>query len=263
MAPAASAGPLLALRGAAVGYGRHRLFAGIELAVGPGEYLGLVGPNGGGKTTLLRTLLGVIPLLAGRLERRAGLKVGYVPQRTRLDPIFPMSALEVVRQGGMGCATGFLRCLRSADRAGARAALERLGLAAVTGQPFAALSGGQQQRVLIARALVRRPDLLVLDEPAAGMDVPSEHDLLDFVAGLNDGGTAVILVSHEISVVAGRARRVAVVNKDLALFEVAAAASLLEAGRLSALYGRAMEVRGEGEDRFVRPVHEHGEGAGR
>jgi ABC-type Mn2+/Zn2+ transport system ATPase subunit len=255
--------PLIALRGAAIGYGRHRLFGGIDFAVAPGDFLGLVGPNGGGKTTLLRTLLGVIPLLAGRLERRAGLKVGYVPQRTRLDPIFPMSALEVVRQGGMGCARGFPHCLRAADRSGALAALERLGLAAVAGQAFAALSGGQQQRALIARALVRWPDLLVLDEPAAGMDVPSEHDLLDFVGELNAGGTAVILVAHELTVVAGRAGRVALVNKDLALFEVAAAAALLEAGRLSALYGRAMEIRGEGEDRFVRPVHEHGEGAGR
>jgi ABC-type Mn2+/Zn2+ transport system ATPase subunit len=263
MAPATSAGPLLALRGAAVGYGRRPLLEGVELEVEPGDYLGLVGPNGGGKTTLLRTLLGVVPLLRGRLERRPGLKVGYVPQRTRLVPIFPMSALEVVRQGGMGCATGFPHCLRAADRAASLASLDRLGMAAAAGQGFAALSGGQQQRVLIARALVRQPELLVLDEPTDGMDVPSEHDLLDFVGELNDGRTAVILVAHELTVVAGRARRVALVNKDLPLFAVEGTSSLLEPGRLSALFGRPMEVRGEGEDRFVRPVHGAGGGGGR
>jgi len=251
---------LIALAGAGIGYGGRRLFEGIDIAIEPGDYLGLVGPNGGGKTTLLRTLLGVIPPLGGRLARKPGLKVGYVPQRGSLDPIFPMSALEVVRQGGMGCAAGLSGCLRSAGADAALAALAHLGLEGQAGEPFAALSGGQQQRVLIARALVRRPELLVLDEPAAGMDVPSEHDLLDFVGELNDGGTAVILVAHDLTLVAGRARRVGLVNKDIPLFEVAPAADLLEPGRLSALYGRDMEIGGEGEDRFVRPVHETGEG---
>lgn len=252
---------LISLAGAGIGYGRRRLFEGIDIAIEPGDYLGLVGPNGGGKTTLLRTLLGVIPPLGGRLERRAGLKVGYVPQRTNLDPIFPMSALEVVRQGGMGCAAGLPGCLRAAGADAARDALARLGLAGQAREPFSALSGGQQQRVLIARALVRRPELLVLDEPAAGMDVPSEHDLLDFVGELNLAGTAVMLVAHDLTLVAGRARRVGLVNKDIPLFDVSSACELLEPERLSALYGRAMEIGGEGEDRFVRPVHESEGGA--
>ena len=248
--------PLVSLEGASIGYDRP-LLTGVDLAVEPGGFLGLVGPNGGGKTTLLRTLLGTLPPLAGRVLARPGLRFGYVPQRTRIDPIFPLSALEVVRSGGMGPKARGGRRLASASAAEARAALARVGVGALTRRPFRDLSGGQQQRVLIARALVREPDLLVLDEPTAGMDIPSEHELLDFVSDLSaKHDAAVILVVHQLSLVAGRARRIAIVNKDLPLFAVGAARKLLTVERLSELYGVPLEVVGCGEDAVVRPVHE-------
>jgi ABC-type Mn2+/Zn2+ transport system ATPase subunit len=173
------------------------------------------------------------------------LRLGYVPQRTLIDPIFPLTALEVVRSGGMGPKAkgqgGHL--LASASRQAAMTSLEQLGVAHLATRPLRDLSGGQQQRVLIARALVRSPELLILDEPAAGMDLPSEKDLLDFVADLNrTQGTNVVLVVHQISLVAGRATKMALINKDLKLFAVGSAEQMLRSERLSDLYDHRMDV---------------------
>ncbi|MBI4701678.1 MAG: metal ABC transporter ATP-binding protein [Deltaproteobacteria bacterium] len=240
-----SAQPLVKLSDVAIGYGGRPLFEGIDLEIVRGDFLALVGPNGAGKTTLLRVILGVLPPIRGKLWRRPGLRVGYVPQRAALDPIFPLSAMEVVRLGGMGPKPAGQRghALASAGREQALVALGRLGVADLAYRPLRDLSGGQQQRVLIARALVREPDLLVLDEPAAGMDLPSERELLDFVAGLNrDHGTDIVLVVHQISLAAGRASRIALVNKDNGLFAVGAAQELLSEERLTELYGHPMEI---------------------
>jgi ABC-type Mn2+/Zn2+ transport system ATPase subunit len=237
---------LIALEGVAMGYGRAPILSGIDLALGAGDFLGLIGPNGAGKSTLLKTMLGILPPVAGRVRRRRDLRVGYVPQHSRIDPIFPLTAREVVRSGGIGTkppGSGRLR-LASSSREEAEEALTRLGIAHLGDRPLRDLSGGQQQRVLIARALVRRPDLLVLDEPTAGMDIPSEQELLDFVTALSrDEGLAVLLVVHQISLAAGRARRIAIVNKDLPIFAAGAADEILEDDRLSELYRHPMLVR--------------------
>ena len=246
--------PLVALEGVAIGYGRRPLARDIDLVIAPGDFVGLVGPNGSGKTTLLRAMLGTLRPLAGRIRRRPGLRVGYVPQRVRIDPIFPLSALEVVRLGGMGPKPESGLTLASATRARGMRALARLGIESLARRPVRDLSGGQQQRVLIARALVRDPDLLILDEPTAGMDIPSEHELLDFVTALNqEQGTPVVLVAHQLSIVAGRASQIAIVNKDLPLFAVGPATELLSAESLGRLYGTPLEVTGRGRDLTVRP----------
>jgi len=235
---------LIALEGASIGYGAP-IISGIDLAVEPGDFLGLIGPNGAGKSTLLKTMLGILSPLAGTVRRRPDLRVGYVPQRTRIDPIFPLTALEAVRAGGMGPkppGTGGT-LLSSSSRGDAMGALERLGISHLAHRPLRDLSGGQQQRVLIARALVRGPNLLVLDEPTAGMDIPSEQELLDFVTSLSRAeGLAVLLVVHQLSLAAGRARRMAIVNKDLPIFAVGTADEILRDDRLSELYRHPMSV---------------------
>jgi len=249
---------LIELTDVAIGYGRKPLMSGVDLSVDKGDFLGVVGPNGSGKTTLLRVMLGNLRPVAGTIDRRAGLRLGYVPQRVRIDPIFPFTALEVVRGGGMGPKTGSQPGWRlsSAPRRMALEALEQVGVADLARRPLRDLSGGQQQRVLIARALVRDPDLLILDEPTAGMDIPSEHELLDFVSEQNaTRGLPIVLVVHQLSLVAGRASKIALINKDIPLFAVGTADEVLDADHLTQLYGTPLEVFGQGEDTIVRPIH--------
>ncbi|MCU0692336.1 MAG: metal ABC transporter ATP-binding protein [Polyangiaceae bacterium] len=255
--------PLIELRDVSIGYGSEAIVRGISLEVHAGDFFGLVGPNGAGKSTLLLTMLGNLPAVRGDVTRQPGLRFGYVPQRTRVDPIYPMSTLEVVRSGGMGPKSedepGWL--LSSAPRADGMRALERVGLTSLASKPLRDLSGGQQQRVLIARALVRKPDVLVFDEPTAGMDIPSEQEVLDFVRELNQREhTAVIVVVHQISLVADRANRIAVINKDIPVFAVGAAAELLSTEKLSELYRQPMEVARVGGRTVVRvaPGQEQG-----
>ena len=249
-------GELVRLEGVAIGYGGRAFLSGISFGISPGDTLALVGPNGAGKTTLVATMLGTLRPVAGAVLRSPGLTVGFVPQRGRHDPVFALAARDVVAMGAMGAQIGRrLPRLWPAGRADAERALVELGVGDLAGQPFRDLSGGQQQRVLIARALVRAPALLVLDEPTAGMDVPSERDLLDLVAGLaGTRGTAVLLVTHQLALAAERAERIGIVNKDRGLFALGDARELMTPERLSAAYGRAMEVVGERGAMVVRPV---------
>jgi ABC-type Mn2+/Zn2+ transport system ATPase subunit len=244
------------LEGVAIGYGGRALLSGISFSIGEGDTLALVGPNGAGKTTLVATMLGTLRPVAGSVIRRPGLTVGFVPQRGRHDPVFALSARDVVAMGAMGAqADRRLPRLRPARREEAERALSELGVAELAGEAFRDLSGGQQQRVLIARALVREPALLVLDEPTAGMDVPSERDLLDLVTGL--AGTrraAVLLVTHQLALAAERAARLGIVNKDRGLFALGEAKELMTPERLSAAYGRALEVVGGAGAIVVRPA---------
>lgn len=236
---------LLEARKLSIGYGGRALVKDISFSVVKKDFFGLVGPNGAGKSTLLLTLLGNIPPVGGSVQTPPSLRVGYVPQRTRIDPIYPMSAIEVVRSGGMGPKakgkSGWL--LGSASKADGMAALDRVGMKPLAQRPLRDLSGGQQQRVLIARALVRDPDLLILDEPTAGMDIPAENELLDFVSSLNrDQKTAVMVVVHQITLVSARANRMALINKDIPMFAVGESHELLSSERLTELYRSPMQV---------------------
>ncbi len=256
-----TAKPLVELKKAAIGYGRTTLVDGIDLAVMPGDFLGLVGPNGAGKSTLLKTILRIIKPRGGEISRRSGLRIGYVPQRTRIDPIYPLTALEVVRSGGMGPKErdDERRLLASATHEKGMKALEQVGVADLAKKSLRDLSGGQQQRTLIARALVRSPDLLILDEPTAGMDLPAERELLDFVTGLNrDHGANIILVAHQLSLVAGRASSIALINKDLPLFAVGPSEELLTNECLTEFYRHPMEVVEVGGGIIVRARREEG-----
>lgn len=249
-------GELVRLTGVSIGYGSRPLLEGISFAISAGETLAVVGPNGAGKTTLVATVIGMLRPLAGAVERRPGLTLGFVPQRGRHDPLFALTARDVVALGAMGTRKGRrLPGLGAAKRGDAEAALAAVGILGVADEPFRDLSGGQQQRVLISRALVRAPGLLVLDEPTAGMDVPSERDLLDLVARLaGERRMAVVLVTHQLALAAEYAARIAVVNRERGMFAIDAAASLMTAERLSEVYGRAIGVeRAEGAV-VVRPA---------
>lgn len=209
------AGPLvLALRGARVGYGGARaVLDAVDWEVRAGETWFLLGPNGSGKTTLLRAVLGLLPLQAGRLERdpeRAALaRIGFVPQRCDMSPALPTTVREFVTLGLVGLAPG-ARATREERLA---EALARAGLGGLEARSYWALSGGQRQRALVARALVRRPALLILDEPTEGLDPPTEAAFLDVVAALQrEHGVTVLFVTHRLAVAARRASHLALVH---------------------------------------------------
>jgi ABC-type Mn2+/Zn2+ transport system ATPase subunit len=194
-------GALVELRDVSLGYERSPVLEHVSLAIERGEFLALLGPNGAGKTTLLRGILALIPVLAGRIDYGFDRRIsppGYVPQRDVLDPIFPLSVFEVVLMG----AYARLSPLQPVGRARRRLAaecLDRVGLADLARRPFWMLSGGQKQRVLIARALAVQPEIMLLDEPTAGVDAEAEQAITDLLARLNrERGLTVVLVTHHV-----------------------------------------------------------------
>ena len=192
-------GALIELRDVSLGYDSQPVIAGVSFAIERGEFLALLGPNGAGKTTLLRGILGLIPVLAGRIVDGFDRTVnppGYVPQRDTLDPIFPLSALEVVLMGTYAKLPPLWPVGRKLRRLAAQC-LDQVGLAAVAGRPFWALSGGQKQRVLIARALAAEPQVMLLDEPTAGVDHDAEAAITELIAQLHrEQHLTVVLVTH-------------------------------------------------------------------
>jgi ABC-type Mn2+/Zn2+ transport system ATPase subunit len=218
-----------------LGYGRRALFRDLSFEVARGDILGIVGPNGSGKTTLLRTMLGLLRPLAGMAHRHAGLSIGYVPQRERIERIVPVTVLEVVLMGP-GAKAPALHRIRRADRDAAARALALLGIESLGRNLFRNLSTGQQQRVLLARALATDPDVLVLDEPTAGMDVASEAVTMDFLRELNrTRHVTVLIVTHLLPLVLNLATSMMLVGSQAILH--GASDDVLQEDRLTALYG--------------------------
>lgn len=188
--------------------GGHAILQGVDLRVTRGEVVALLGANGSGKSTLVRALLGIVPRTAGEVTLLGGRlgngvpweRIGYVPQRLPAGGGVPATALEVVVSGLVHGRT--LRPPRDGRRR-ALAALEQVGMAAHARRSVLQMSGGQQQRVLIARALVREPDLLVLDEPTSGIDLPTQETFVDTVRRLHDAGGTVLVILHELGSFAG------------------------------------------------------------
>jgi ABC-type Mn2+/Zn2+ transport system ATPase subunit len=189
-------GPLLEVDALSAGYGTGRdAIAGLSFEVGRGELLAVLGPNGGGKTTLFRALLDEVPRRRGRITLAGDL--AYVPQteRSRLD--FPVNAHDVVLMGTYARIPWY-RPVGAGERATATQALARVGLTAEAKTSYGALSGGQRQRVLIARALAQQAEILLLDEPLTGVDRPSSERVLGILRELRDEGRALLVATHDI-----------------------------------------------------------------
>lgn len=246
--------PLVEFENARLGYGQKVVLDGITFAIHEGDFLGVVGPNGSGKTTLLRTFLGLLPPLRGRVAwREGGLRprIGYVPQRQVLDPVFPLRAIDVVL---MGLYAQIGPCRRPAARhaTAAERALERAAIAPLADRAFRDLSGGQQQRVLIARALASEPDVLVLDEPTNDMDLVGENSIMEFLRDLHrNEGKTVVMVSHLLNIVANYASRLALIG-DGGL-RLGSVDEILTDESLGRIYGIPVAVRSVDGRRVVFP----------
>lgn len=179
----------------------HSILRDVSLQVRRGEIVALIGPNGAGKSTLVRIVLGLIRPGQGRIWRAPGLRVGYMPQRLTVDNTLPLSVQRFVTLGG------------PASRARVQAALAEVGAASVLDSPVQAISGGEMQRVLLARALLREPDLLVLDEPIQGVDLNGQYELYDLIGGLRRRrGCGILMVSHELHLVMAATDHVVCLN---------------------------------------------------
>lgn len=199
----------------------HPVLEDINFELDEGDFLGLIGPNGGGKSTLLKVMLGLIKPDRGEV-RIFGLEpsharryVGYVPQKTLFDPNFPVTALEVVLMGRYSI-TGLFRRYSSTDREAALQALEAVGMRDLAEREIGVLSGGQQQRVFVARSLVSQPRLLLMDEPTAGVDAAQQTEFYELLCRLNRKmGIAIVLVSHDLTAVSKYVNKIACLNQRL------------------------------------------------
>jgi len=193
-------------------YGSANVIDDVTFTITEGEFVGIVGPSGGGKTTVLRAMLGTITPAYGQVVRRGDVRLGYVPQVEAVDWSFPVTVRDVVH---MTMPRPRFGRLTGRDTTRAAHMLERLGIAEYAGRQIRALSGGQQQRVFLARALVHDPDVLVLDEPAGGVDVATRHEILHLLADLHHDGLSIVLTTHDINGLAAHLPRLVCFNRTV------------------------------------------------
>ncbi len=192
---------LMTVKDLSVRYGANTVLRDVNLKIQPGEIVTIVGPNGSGKTSLLRALIGALEPADGAIERRYGLRIGYVPQRLHVDPTLPITVERFMRLAG------------KVDRSACAQALQRAGVPDLLNRQMSQLSGGQFQRVLLARALINSPDLLLLDEATQGLDQSGSAAFYQEIEKVRDEtGCAIVMISHELHVVMSASDRVVCLN---------------------------------------------------
>jgi ABC-type Mn2+/Zn2+ transport system ATPase subunit len=257
--------PLIELENVTCRYGRDPVLIDVDINIRPGDFFGVVGPSGSGKSTLLKVMAGAVHPVTGRIARPRSTAIGYVPQVETVNWFFPVTVREAVlmaRIGGRRVPWSSKEDVRQADRV-----LERLGLGELSNRHIRELSGGQQQRVFIARALLRRPDLLLLDEPTSGVDVRTRHDVMHLIHELHHEGIAIVLTTHDLNGIASHLPQVVCLNREVVA--VGRPRQVITPDVLERTYGAAMEVLvhggmpvvvdpyvGDPEDREVVPLRE-------
>ena len=227
-----------------LGYRRNVIAKEISFSIEEGEFVGIVGPNGSGKTTIVRAILGILKPQRGDIRVRGRsserLRIGYVPQRDSIDPIMPFTVSDVVIMGRYG-RLGMIRRPTSKDRAAAIEALKHVDLLDQAASSYRDLSGGQKQRTLIARALAAEPDMLILDEPTNGMDLASRTAIMELIKHFHaEHGMTVLMVSHLLSDVANYVKKIMLVEPQF--FQVGSVEEILSEANLTRVYGLPVMV---------------------
>jgi len=206
---------LVEIKNLSVSYDQQRVLEQATLDIEPLDFLGIIGPNGGGKTTLIKALLGLVKPDAGSIKFHIPLKkVGYLPQINQVDKRFPITVLDVVQSGKAG--TRFLNVFRKdqTDRLHAEKLIDEMGISAIRHQAIGELSGGQMQRVFLCRSLMNQPELLILDEPDTFVDNQFESELYEKLKELNQR-MAILLVSHDVGTISYYVKTIACVNRQV------------------------------------------------
>jgi ABC-type Mn2+/Zn2+ transport system ATPase subunit len=204
---------LIQTHGLSVAYGPTTVVDHVSTLVSAGDFVGIVGPSGAGKTSLLRAMLGTVRASHGSVERAENLRIGYVPQLETVDWNFPVTVRDVVLMAAHKRSPR--PWVPKPQRMRADELLEQLGVAGLGDRHIRALSGGQQQRVFLARALFGEPDVLLLDEPTSGVDVRTRHEVLHLLGDLNEDGLAVVLTTHDLNGIAAHLPRLICINKSI------------------------------------------------
>ena len=229
---------LISVRNVSSAYGNNLALHDVSMQIDSDQLTGIVGPSGSGKTTLLRTLLGSVRPVAGTVTRSPGLAVSYVPQLETVNWNFPITVFECVLMARRQH-RAWPRPTR-AERADVMAVLERLGIAELSDRHIRALSGGQQQRMFVARALLRNPTLLLMDEPTSGVDVNTRHDMLHMLNELNAEGLAVVLTTHDLNGIAAHLPHLVCLNRSV--IATGSPAEVITPEVLERTFGARMEV---------------------
>jgi zinc transport system ATP-binding protein len=250
---------VIAVRHVWAGYEHDQVLEDVNLSVYQGDFIGLIGPNGGGKTTLLRVLLGLLPPMRGEVHvlglpvKEGRQAIGYVPQVIAFDREFPINVWDVARMGRVG-RRGLLRRYTADDDAVVTDALRQVGLLDLRQRPIGELSGGQRQRAYIARALATQPEILLLDEPTSSVDPQVSSNIYELLRQLNDHIT-VLLVSHDMSAISSYVKTVGCLNRRLFYH----GEKELSVEMLELAYQCPIDLIAHGVPHRVLPVHSHGE----
>ena len=223
-------------------YGREPVLVNVDLTVSEGDFIGVVGPSGSGKTTLLRAVAGAVEPIAGRIVRDRSAAVAYVPQVETVNWYFPVTVREAVlmsRVDGRVVPWSSKQDVRDAD-----AVLARLGIGDLGDRHIRELSGGQQQRVFVARAMLRRPRLLLLDEPTSGVDVRTRHDVMHLIHELHHDGLAVVLTTHDLNGIAAHLPWLVCLNREV--IATGRPQDVITPDVLERTYGAPLEVLSHG-----------------
>ena len=206
---------LLEIKNLSAGYDNNIVLENISMEVFSGDFIGVIGPNGGGKTTLIKTILGLIKPVSGEMNLFISrTNIGYLPQVNQIDKIFPITVIDVVRSGKANSALFSSFRKNTEEKEKAESLLAEMGISAIRNKPIGELSGGQMQRVFLCRALMNQPELLVLDEPSTYVDNNFEGELYLKLKELNEQ-MAIILISHDVGTISFFVKTIACVNRNL------------------------------------------------
>jgi zinc transport system ATP-binding protein len=250
--------PVIEMENVSYSFGDEPVLQDVSLNVNQGDFVGIIGPNGGGKTTLLRLALGVLKPATGTVRLLGGppdktrIRAGYIPQETSSNKWFPISVLDVTLMGLLSRRRMLSRYTKS-DREKASRILDELKLSPLKNRSIGDLSGGQRQKVLLARALVSEPSILFLDEPTASIDTLGQDEIYEYMLRINKTGTTVVLVTHNVGAVSTYIRSVACVNRRLFYHPD----GVLDEKSISSTFGCPVDIIAHGLPHRV--FHDHGQ----